>query len=361
MYTMIKHRFLHATALVLGCGVLLWSCGASNEDPKAAAEEMPLFYEPEGFPKPMYGSGTPVVTEKGFELGRRLFYDGKLSRDGSVACANCHIQASAFSHHGHDISHGIDDKLGNRNAPALQNLAWIPEFFWDGGVHDLDLFALAPLENPVEMDEKLPNVLQKLRNDTSYKKQFKEVFGSDEITTVHFLKALSQFQLALISANSRYDLALKGKTTLTNDEKEGSILFQKKCSSCHEGSLFTDNSFRNNGLELYLRDTDKGRYNVTLQDNDRYKYKVPSLRNVAVTAPYMHDGRFRSLEAVLKHYQKEVQKTPNLDGILQKNEKLGIELTDTESAKIIAFLKTLTDETFLTDKRFSEMATTVIK
>lgn len=306
------------------------------------------FELPKHFPKPAYDLSKNNITKEGFELGRKLFYDGILSRDGSISCGSCHIQSSAFTHHSHDVSHGIDDLLGDRNAPAVMNMAWSPVFFWDGGVHDLDLFSISPIENPVEMDEKLGNVLDKLRKHEEYPKLFKKAFGTQEITTDRFLKALSQFQLSLISSSSRYDQFLTGQNNdLNQEELAGLKLFEENCASCHSGVLFTDYSFRNNGIKHY---GDLGRGRITLNPNDDYKFKVPSLRNVAVTAPYMHDGRMYTLDAVLNHYTDQIVPSRNLDPLLTNK----IKLTPSDKKAIISFLHTLTDKEFTTNSLFSE-------
>lgn len=343
------------TKYLIAYTALIWgsiACKDTDTTPQQA-----LFEVPKNFPKPVYDVSKNPVTQEGFELGKALFYDGQLSRDGSISCGTCHIQASAFTHHGHDLSHGIDDLLGSRNTPAIQNMAWSKDFFWDGGVHDLDLFAIAPIENPVEMDEKLSNVINKLQKTSKYPPLFQKAFGSEQITSSNFLKALAQFQVALVSANSRYDKYVRGEAggTLSDTEKQGLEIFKQKCATCHEGELFTDNSFRNNGLSIYNdNEINTGRFRITLNEADKYKYKVPSLRNIALSAPYMHDGRMRNLEGVLDHYANEVKNTPNLDPILKQNGRLGIELSAEEKTKIIAFLQTLTDETFTKDRRFAE-------
>jgi cytochrome c peroxidase len=332
----------------------LISCEKQTDIEEPEVIERPLFRQPEHFPKATYNFSSPLVSVAGFWLGKRLFYDARLSRDGTVSCGSCHLQAAAFTHHGHDISHGIDDQLGNRNALPIQNMAFKKTFFWDGGVHNLDLLALAPIANPVEMDEVPENVLTKLRQDESYRKDFKKAYGTDEITMVQFLKALGQFQAALISDNSKYDKYVRGETNLETEELQGLEIFKQKCGSCHGGILFTDETYRNNGLEVYFRSTDLGRFNISSLEEDKYKYKVPSLRNVELTAPYMHDGRFRNLEAVLNHYDEGVNDTQNLDKSLKNSKRLGIPLSDAEKSKLITFLKTLTDNDFITDQRFFE-------
>lgn len=280
-------------------------------------------------------------------LGRSLFYDGRLSRDGSISCGSCHIQFYAFSHHGHDVSHGIDDKLGTRNAPALQNLAWYSSYFWDGGVHNLDLVPVAPIENPVEMDETTANVLSKLQNDAGYRRLSKKAFGSEELSGQRLLQAMAQFMTMMVSAGSRYDRYVTGETAVFNaQEKEGLELFRTKCSSCHAEPLFTDNSFRNNGLVS----NDPGRYAISYNETDKGRFKVPSLRNVQYSAPYMHNGSIGTLEEVLQHYRSGIHTSPSLDPQLQN----GIAMSDGEMGKIIQFLYTLSDPAFLKNELLSE-------
>lgn len=313
------------------------------------------FQKPSNFPEPAYHFNTNMVTQDGFELGRKLFYETKLSANNTISCGSCHIQTSAFTHHGHTVSHGIFDRQGTRNSPPIMNLAWNTSFMWDGGIVDLDLQSVAPITNHLEMDETMPNVLSKLRSSSEYQALFKKAYGTDEITTTAFLKSLSQFMVMCVSSNSKYDSVMRneGNKKFTADELEGQALVKQKCGSCHKEPLFTDNSFRNNGLGISMVD-DQGRYLITQQDADKYKFKVPSLRNLAFTAPYMHDGRLFTLDAVLDHYSSQVQTTPNLDPLLKQNNTTGIPLTSAEKYKIIAFLNTLNDRSFLFDKRFSE-------
>jgi cytochrome c peroxidase len=311
------------------------------------------FYQPSNFPPPKYSFATNPVTKEGFELGRALFYETKLSRDNTISCGSCHQQFAAFVHAGHTVSHGIDDLLGTRNSPPIMNLAWNEHFFWDGGVHNLDLFTPSPIENPVEMDEKFVNVLNKIRNDSRYPPMFKAAFGTEEVSSVRFMQAMSQFMVCLISSDSKYDKYVRNEgATLTSEEISGMQLFKTYCSSCHKMDLFTDDSFHNNGL--YYSYNDSGRYRITLRPEDIAKFKTPSLRNIEKTAPYMHDGSLKTLEAVLKHYATGVKPYPTLDPLLINENGTGIPLSIDEQKQIIAFLKTLTDQKFLTDKRFAE-------
>lgn len=319
------------------------------------AEPFVGFQKPLNFPESLYHFNTNNVTKDGFELGRKLFYETMLSANNTISCGSCHIQTSAFTHHGHTFSHGVFDRLGTRNSPPIMNLAWSSSFMWDGGIVDLDLQSVAPITNHVEMDETMANVLNKLRSSTQYPSLFKKAYGTEEITTANFLKSLSQFMLMCVSSNSKYDSVMRneGNKTFTIEESEGREIVKQKCGGCHKEPLFTDNSFRNNGLSISLIN-DEGRYLVTQNNTDKYKFKVPSLRNLAYTAPYMHDGRLLTLDAVLDHYTTQVQHTPNLDPLLQQSGSIGISLSAAERSKIIAFLNTLNDKSFLFDKRFSE-------
>jgi cytochrome c peroxidase len=332
----------------------LWSCNMAGEKPPVIDVDKPLFEVPANFDTPVYNFESNPMSDAGFQLGKKLFYDGRLSRDGSISCAECHNQSFAFTHHGHTVSHGIDDRIGTRNAPAVQNTAWMKSFFWDGGVFDLDLFSIAPIVNPLEMDETIPNVLQKISADENYRKMFKEAYGTEEVNLSRFLRALSQFMNALISADSKYDKFKRNEKggEFSSDELAGLRIFEQKCSSCHSGELFSDQTYRNNGLEPFRTNPDIGRAMITERDDDKFKFKVPSLRNNGYTAPYMHDGRLFTLSEVLNHYSDGVSDTQNLDPVLKQNGRLGIPLTQTEKSQLIAFLKTLNDEEFIKDPRF---------
>lgn len=311
---------------------------------------------PSNFPDLTYDMAQNPPTEKGFELGKKLFFDGRLASDGVVSCGFCHIQDFSFTHHTHITSHGVDGQIGDRNAMPLHNLAFATDFNWDGAATFLDSQPIIPITAEKEMNETISNVIAKLKADEAYPSMFWDAFGTEGVTTERMFKALSQFMIMMVAGNSKYDKWQRGETvTLTENENAGRILFDSKCASCHSGSLQTDNSFRNNGLALDPEFMDMGREVVTGLPADKRKFKVPSLRNIEITFPYMHDGRISSLEGVLDHYTSGVEDSPTLDDNLrQPDGSLGILITPQEKLQLIAFLKTLTDNDFLQDDRFSE-------
>ncbi|MBU2996760.1 cytochrome-c peroxidase [Cellulophaga baltica] len=311
---------------------------------------------PSNFPELAYDIESNPPTEVGFELGRKLFYDGNLSSNGFVSCGFCHEQNTAFTHHGHQFSHGVDDQEGTRNTPSIQNVAFKTKFTWDGATEFLDLFPIIPITNEVEMGETMTNVLAKIEADSEYQDLFSRAFDDGEVNLDNFLKSLSQFMVMMISSNSKYDKYVRGEEggDFSDLEVEGLALFQNKCANCHVSDIFTDDAFRNNGLAPDPSLNDLGRETVTGLATDRYKFKVPSLRNVELTEPYMHDGRFGSLEAVLNFYSDGVTASDTLDELLINDEVLGIALTEDEKEAIIAFLYTLTDDEYINDERFEE-------
>lgn len=332
---------------------LLWSCSDTDDN----YIDVPIAFKvPSNFPPLAYDLQNNPITEKGFELGRKLFYDGRLSSDGAISCGFCHEQQHAFTHHGHTISHGVNGLSGTRNSPSIQNLGWQTFFMFDGATDHLNLQPILPITNPVEMNGNFSQIVAMLNDDIEYRKLFGLAFPNKPINTENMLKAMGQFLVMVTSSNSRFDKFRRNEAggTLTQEEQDGYAIFNQKCASCHATDLFTDNSFRNNGLAVNPIVNDIGRYRVTLVDADKYKFKVPSLRNVEKTKPYMHDGRFLTLEAVLDHYSSGMINAATLDPSLNNNGTLGIPLTSLEKTKIIAFLKTLTDNQYLTDNRFSE-------
>ena len=350
----LVHRTVVAS-LAFGLAGLL-GAGCQKADLEVPADPVPGATLPTNFPAPVYALAANRPNAAAFALGRSLFYDARLSRGGSVSCGSCHQQFAAFANEGHRLSHGVDNRLGTRNAPALQNLRWKSEFFWDGGPKNLETLPLAPLTNPLEMDETLPNVLRKLNADARYPQRFAQVYGPGPIDSYQLLRALAQFTAALTSANSPYDQAVRGENNVrpTMPEQRGRVLVAQKCASCHSTDLFTDETYRNNGLSTGFG-PDSGRAHITGRISDVGRFKVPSLRNVALTPPYMHDGRFATLGAVLAHYDHGVVASPTLDAALRPaSGPLGILLTAAEQADIIAFLHTLTDQDFIRDQRLAE-------
>ncbi|WP_028081941.1 cytochrome-c peroxidase [Solimonas soli] len=340
-----RRRLFAAFALLLVAG---GAAGAACWWPSRT----PQLHRPAGWPAPVYDIQRNPPTAAGFALGRKLFYDPRLSQDGSIACASCHQQFAAFAHFDHRVSHGLHGANGTRNAPGLFNLAWQPDFMWDGAVAHLELQPLAPLTNPVEMGETLPAVLARLRADPDYPRLFARAFGpgGDEgpIDSQRFLRALTQFLVTMISDDSRYDRYRAGRATFSDAETRGLAAFRTHCSACHVEPLFTDYRYRRNGL----RGDDAGRAAISGNAADRGRFRVPSLRNVALTAPYMHDGRFDTLEQVLAHYRSGVPDALRDEPLLREATSVGA----AEAEDIIAFLQTLTDERFVHDRRFSEAA-----
>lgn len=301
---------------------------------------------PKGWPQPVYNFAENPLTVEGFELGKKLFYDGILSKDGNFPCASCHQQFGAFNNYDHVFSHGYNNQLSLRNAPALQNLAWQPNFMWDGTIAHLDEQPFFPINAPNEMGETTENVLKKLNNDTGYVRRFNEVFSNGKITKQQLGKALSQYMLHLVSSNSKYDKVLKGEATFNSTEQLGYTIFKQKCSGCHKEPLFTDFSFRNIGLQIDYTLNDLGRLNTTKNNDDLMRFRVPSLRNVQVTFPYTHDGRFPKLYNMLRHYSNIID-FPNNDSLIKN-----MNLNPSEMGRLITFMNTLTDSSFLTNKLF---------
>ncbi len=307
---------------------------------------------PVGWPQPATNIfANNLLTEEGFQLGRKLFYDGRLSKDGNFPCASCHQQFAAFATYDHQYSHGFNNAFTTRNAPGLFNLAWIKEMHWDGGVNHIEVQPLAPITNILEMAETVDNVVNKIKPDTGYARMFTAAFGDATINSQRMLKALAQFIGSIQSYNSKYDKVKRGEATFTVSEQNGYNTFKLKCNVCHTEPLFTDNSFRNNGLALDAFLQDKGRMGITGKASDSLKFKVPSLRNIEVTFPYMHDGRAFSLSQVIEHYRSLINvNQPTIDPLLKNK----IAITNQEKADLISFLQTLTDNVLLGDKRFSQ-------
>jgi cytochrome c peroxidase len=310
--------------------------------------EMPLGYNPPEFGEPVYEFTQNPLTKDGFELGRALFYDPILSLDSTISCASCHQQAVAFAHADHDLSHGFDGRIGIRNSPALFNNRWYPAFFWDGGANHIELVPLNAITNEVEMNQPLLDLLAQLNTHKQYSKSFKKVFNIDEINSKYLFYALAQFTGAIVSENSKYDQFKRNETVFTEAEERGYSLFITHCSNCHTEPLFTNNEYINNGLSIN-RTNDEGRKHITNRASDLGKFRVPSLRNIGKTKPYMHDGRFETLDNVIEYYRTGINASPTLSPILAN----GISISNSEKADLLTFLNTLTDETLLHDLRFA--------
>lgn len=339
---------------ITGVGMMLFLFSCNSADEYQEINQTVSFEKPTNFPDIVYQSDENPLTEKGIELGKKLFYDGRLASDGLVSCAFCHEQQFAFTHHGHNLSHGVNDQVGTRNAPAMQNLAFQTAFFYDGAASNLEAVPIVPIHNPVEMNETLPSIVAKLQADVNYRNLFSQAFENQEVSSTNILKALSQFMTIMVSANSPYDKNVRNEGYQFSElEATGRSIFNNKCATCHATDLFTDHSFRNNGLPINPNLNDLGRSLITGNPADNYKFKVPSLRNVALTAPYMHDGRFGSLASVLNFYSNGVQNSASLDPILRSNGNLGISLSEAEKTALIAFLETLTDTEFITNPALS--------
>jgi cytochrome c peroxidase len=309
----------------------------------------PLYFEvPKNWPKPKYDFKKNPLTEEGFQLGRNLFYDPIISRDSTVSCASCHLQQTGFTHVDHQLSHGIDGKIGNRNSLALINLAWNKDFMWDGGVNNLEVQALNPITNPVEMDETLEHVIAKLQRSKKYKTLFTKAFGDTRITSQRLLKALAQFTVMLKSTNSKYDKVMRKETTFAENEQRGYDLFKINCASCHKEPLFTDDKFDKNGLPIDETLNDLGRIKISSKQEDYLRFRIPTLRNIQFTFPYMHDGRFKTLNEVIKHYNS-LGHNKNVSKELANP----MNLSDNDRVDLLAFLLTLTDKDFLFNERFS--------
>lgn len=307
-----------------------------------------------------------TLTEQGVQLGRMLFYEKLLSKDGSQSCASCHRQEHAFTDTTR-FSLGVESLPGKRQAMSVFNMAWNSnEFFWDGRAHLLRDQAILPIQDELEMDETLENVLGKLADEKVYRDQFTRVYGDDDITVDKMALAMEQFMLSIVSYDSKYDKWKAGEAELTESEERGRVLYETEynpffpefsgadCAHCHGGSNFENDLYMNNGLDPEGSFDDIGREEVTNNPMDRARFKVPSLRNIELTAPYMHDGRFSTLEEVVDHYNEGIHTSPSLDQALLATSETGLFLTDQDKVDLVNFLKTLTDESMISDERYSD-------
>ena len=362
-------------ALLLLIPGLLISCKPEPDEPgpvgDAACPTAPYpLVIPTNFPPMPIPSDNPM-TEEGVRLGRFLFYEERLSGNNTMSCASCHAPQFAFSDNGNRFSTGIDGVAGERNSMALQNLGWETRFFWDGRAMSLEEQILQPVENVIEMHDTWPNVVSKLGNDPAYAALFQSAFGPNSINRTNAAKAIAQFIRILISGDSRFDKFQRGEIQLSIDEQLGFQLTQLEggnpalglggqwgadCFHCHPhgGARFTDGLMRNNGLDSEF--TDQGLGGVTGLAQDMGLFKTPSLRNVALSAPYMHDGRFNTLEEVIEHYNGGGHPSPTISPFMKFTQG-GLQLSAEKKAQLIAFLHTLTDMDFVNNPAFQDPGT----
>lgn len=303
---------------------------------------------------PMHVQPDNPLTVEGIALGRRLFYEKALSDNYSQSCASCHLQAHGFSDP-LPFSFGTNGAVGTRSAMAVVNLGWDQHFFWDGRRHSLEEQAHDPVTNPVEMRNTWPVVVQRLQDHAEYPELFRRAFGTATIDSLLVTKAIAQFERTLVSFNSRYDrfMFMGDSSALNEQEQRGLEVFMRggHCVDCHSAELFNDHFLRNNGLDLVPADPGLGA--ITGYEGDIGRFKVPTLRNIAATAPYMHDSRFQTLEEVVDFYAEDVQLgSPNLDGHMLPWIAGEVDLDAQERADLVAFMRALTDSTFLTDPAF---------
>ncbi len=306
------------------------------------------------FPVPDLPRDNPLTVER-VVLGEKLFFDPRLSGNGLQSCASCHSPAKAFTD-GRRTARGAEGQRGTRNAMSLCNLAWKQNFFWDGRAKSLREQVLEPIQNPLEMHETLTNLVVKLTADAAYAGRFTRAFGSPEISPEKIALALENYLLTLTSFDAKFDRVLRGEEAFTAQEERGFELFSTEydprrgqygadCFHCHGGPLFQSQGFANNGLDTIFADIGRGK--ITGKAADAGKFAVPSLRNVALTAPYMHDGRFQTLEEVVEHYCTGMKRSATLDPNLAKHPDGGVPLNAADQQALVAFLKTLTDEKLL--------------
>ena len=337
-----------------------YSCTNDCDEPVDEFNTTPYFLEISSSLPPIDVPIENPLTEEGVNLGRKLFHEPLLSADGTQSCASCHIQSTGFSDP-NQFSSGIDGVSGNRNAMAIINLMWSPSFNWDGSSTKLEDQAFEPVINPIEMHDTWLNVSEKLNAHAEYPDLFKSAFNIDEIDSNYVVKAIAQFERTLISGNSKWDKWYRGEVSLTEQELRGWDLFNvdrtdfsagADCFHCHTAPHFTDFLFHNNGLDSDEIFSDLGLYETTGSDIDKAKFKTPTLRNIEVTGPYMHDGRFSTLEEVIEHYNSGGHASSTVSPLM-KNIGDGLLLTPEDKQALLAFLRTLTDEEFLNNPEFS--------
>lgn len=329
----------YAWMLLIG---ILGSCGQENANAPYVFPKTPVGE----VPQPAHN----LATERGVALGKKLFFDPMLSANNAVSCATCHHTDKAFSDGVALTTMGISGNPLLRHSPALFNLAWYEGLFWDGGSKNIEAQAFGPLTHPDEMGIDLKELIQKLQADDEYPGLFKEVWGTDSITTQKLVRALAQYERTLLSFNSPYDQRVAGNQAAKGEVLKGEKVFTQYCSACHTPGLFTDLSYHANGIDTAITDrshelTHFGRYRITNDSIDLGKFKTPSLRNLAFTAPYMHDGRFATLDDVFAHYFRDHTINPLADSLLKSQDYSQVDPQQKKALK--AFLMSLSDSSFI--------------
>lgn len=361
-------KIIFSVSLLATFVLALFACKKDTKTTYPADEPVkydgtPYAFNAGSFPSPTIASDN-ALTEQGVQLGRMLFYEKSLSKNNMISCASCHKQEFAFDDTSR-FSIGVLGLKGKRQAMAIFNTAWhTNEFFWDGRAHLLRDQSLLPIQDTLEMFETLPSIISKLSNNPMYNVQFVKAFGSSEVTSEKISKAMEQFMNSIVSNDSKYDRYLANTATLTISEDNGRKLFFQEynqffpsqsgaeCSHCHSGFNFTNNDYMNNGMDTDASITDVGREKVTNNIADKAKFKVPSLRNIALTAPYMHDGRFKTLEEVVDHYNNGLKASTYIDPALENTRGTGLMLTAQQKTDLVNFLKTLTDYSLVNNPKY---------
>lgn len=360
----MKNNKIWTLLIILTLSVVIYSCKKDYEVVQADGHtHTHATINSKNFPVPNIPSDN-LLTEEGIALGRMLFYDTKLSRDNTMSCASCHNQETGFSDTT-KFSIGIKGLPGKRQAMAIFNMLWHSnDFFWDGRADLLRHQSLMPIEDPLEMDDDLDNVVAKLQASEMYRNAFVKAFNTETVDTLLISKALEQFMNSIVSNQSKFDAYLDSNATLTALEERGRFLFFNEftpsvpsqsgadCAHCHSGLIFMNNKYMNNGLDDEASFTDLGREAVTGNASDRAKFKVPTLRNIELTPPYMHDGRFKTLREVINHYNTGVKMSSTLDGAIVPTVG-GLNLSPADVDALEAFLKTLTDRSLATNPDLS--------
>lgn len=345
----------------------IWLLSACKKD-NTSFQPTPYALEiPNHFPDMIIPSDNPM-TEEGVALGRWLFYEKRLSANDSMSCASCHLPQHSFSDP-NKYSTGIDGIAGTRNSMALINLGWDNFFFWDGRSSTLEKQILEPVPNPIEMHQSWPAAVHKLNLDLEYRNRFYRAFGEPGIDSIKVTKAIAQFIRTMISASSKYDVMYKYENGMSLSSQEQTLLqsvdveewagydlFKSlngaDCFHCHNGPLMRVKKYSNNGLDANF--TDLGRGEVTGNPEDYGKFKVPTLRNIALSAPYMHDGRFQTLDEVIEHYSSGVHLSPTIDPLIEFANQGGVQLSAQEKYLLKKFLLTLTDYSFISNPKFKD-------